>query len=238
MERRILRQSAIILARVLAFVEIADLISGGSMSMPEAVQKLAERYSFQKFPRTFEELDISKGIEFLEGKSAEHPIRKFVIWDSLLVLETRINTNVSKAILEGILSWGVGELGINFQPDSIKRYGYVSDVTFFSDAPLLTANPAVTALAKRSSDELSRIWQQPVQYEPLSVRVGHDPTTRKYPLAPFSIEHRSESRFSENKYYSEAPLPTDIHWEMLEQYEKDILLDLGKAHRVGVLPEN
>jgi len=218
-----LRQSAIILGRVLGFIEIADLISGGKISFPELVQRLAERYSFQKFPKTFDELELAKGIEFLEGTSGEYPIQKFVIWDTLLVLETRVNTSVSKAILEEILLWGSKELGINYKPGSIKRFAYISDVTFFSDAPLLTLHAAINNLAIRSSAELSRIWQESVKYEPIVIRLGHDPTVRKNPIAPFSIEHRAEARFSENKYFSEAPLPTNVHLEMLEQFEKDIL---------------
>lgn len=232
MEKRVLRQSAIVLARVLGFIEIADLLSGGSTSVPELIRRLAERYSFQKVPKTIEELNPAKGIEFLAGQAGDHPIGKFVIWDSLIVLETRINTTVSQAIMEDMLTWAAQDLGLNYQPGAIKRFGYISAITFFSDASLLNLHPAVTALAVRSTDELSRIWQEPVKYESLSVRVGHDPTSRKNGIAAFTIEHRGEARFSENKYFSEAPLPTATHWEMLEQYEKDVLLHDGKAAHV------
>ena len=218
-----MRQSAVLLGRVLGFIEIADLISGGKISVPELVRRLTERYSFEQFPKTFEQLDVKKGIEFHEGFSGEYPIQKFVIWDTLLAVETRVSTDVSKSIMEDILIWSSKDLGFNYKPASIKRFAYISDVTFFSDAPLLNMHNAVNNLAVRSSAALSHIWQEPVQYEPLIVSVGHDPTTRKYPIAPFSIEHRSEARFSENKYFSEAPLPTDIHLKMLEQFEKDIL---------------
>ena len=218
-----MRQSAVVLARVLGFIEIADLISGGKMSVTELVRKLSERYSFEKFPRTFEEIDLGKGIEFIEGASGSGPIRKFIIYDTLLVLETRISTAVSKSLLEEMLLWGAKELGLNYKPNSIKRYGYISDVTFYSEAPLLDLPPAVSKIAARASKELSDIWEEPIKYEPIGFSVGHDPSDRKYGIAPFTISHRSETRFSENKYFSEAPLPTDTHWEMLEQYEKDVL---------------
>jgi hypothetical protein len=45
---------------------------------------------------------------------------------------------------------------------------------------------------------------------------------RKYGIAPFSITRRAESRFSENKYFSEAPLPTDIHISLLEEFEAEV----------------
>lgn len=224
MERRALRQSAIILARVLGFIEIVDLLSGSKTSAPELINRVAQRYGFVKFPKTVEEMDSSKGIEFVGGAAGDVPIRKFVIWDSLLTLETRDSTDVSKAILEEILLWGSEELGLNYRPGAIKRFAYISDVTFFSDAPILDVNPAVASLAARTSEELSRIWQEPVRYVPFTVKVGHDPTERKYPIAPFLIEHRADTRFSENKYFSEAPLSTDMHWKLLEEFEQNMLL--------------
>lgn len=222
MEKKALRQSAIVLARVLGFIELADLISGVRFSVSEIVKRLAEHYQFQQYPKTLEEIDPSKGIEFLEGFSGGFPISKFVIWDTLLILETKVDTDVSTLILEEILGWSANEFGINYAPGAIRRFGYISDVTFFSDAPIFQLHEAVNRISSRTSEELSRIWKEPVRYEPLGIRAGHDPSSRKYPIAPFSIEYRKESRFSEKKYFSEAPLPTKIHWEMLEQFEKDM----------------
>ena len=223
MEREQVRQSSVLLGRVLGFIEIADLLSGRKFTYAEIAARIAQRYSFQKFPSSLEQFDITKGVDFLDGLSSGYAIQKFAIWDTLLVLETNVSTKVSQAILEDILLWGSKDIGLNYKPGSIKRFGYISDVTFFSDAPLLDLHTAVRNVATRTSKELSRIWQEPVTYEPLTMRVGHDPTARKNAIAPFSIEHRAETKFSENKYFSEAPLPTDVHWEVLEQFEKDIL---------------
>jgi hypothetical protein len=217
-----LRKSAVILARVLAFIEYADLVSGARAPVGQLVQKLAERYGFAKYPKTVEELDLSKGIEFLEGASGDYPIQKLVIWDTLIVLETRITTAISKTIVEEMLSWAAKEFGLNYPSTPIKRFAFISDVTFYSKAPILDVNPAVRQLAAKCSLALSGIWDEPVLYEPFTVRVGHDPSARKNPIAPFVIEHRLETKFSENKYFSEAPLPTETHWELLEEFEKNM----------------
>lgn len=218
-----MRRSAIILARVLGYIEIFDLLSGKQVFFPDLVREIAERYQFQKFPKDIQELDLARGVEFLMGRSGHRAISKFVIWDSLMVLETSSNTSDSKALLEEILCWGVDKFGLNYEPRSIKRHAYISDVTFYSDAPLLTLNLAVRNLSASTSQALSEIWQEPVQYDSVSLKIGHDPTTRRNGIAPFSIERRAEARFSENKYFSEAPLPTDMHLQLLEQFERDIL---------------
>lgn len=197
-------------------------MSGVKTPTAELVQKIVAKYGFVKFPKSVEELDLSKGIEFLEGSSSGYPIQKFVIWSTLLILETRVDTSVSQSIIEEILSWAKEEFGINYSSTSIKRFGYISDVTFYSDVPILDVNPAVRELARKCSEAVSGIWQEPVVYEPFTVRVGHDPSARKNPIAAFMIEHRLETKFSENKYFSEAPLPTDMHWEFLKEYEKSM----------------
>jgi hypothetical protein len=214
--------SSVILARVLGFVETFDLSPRGQVYFPDVVSKLVERYSFQKFPQKLEEFDESKGVEFHEGRIGNKNIQKFVIWTSLLVLETRSNTTDSKQILEDMLQWGTSNLGLSYQPGMIKRFGYVSDLTFYSDVPILGVSPALAKLAAKTSTALTDIWQEPVQYETTNLAVGHDPMARKYGIAPFSITHRAESRFSENKYFSEAPLPTDTHISLLEEFEAEI----------------
>ena len=218
-----MKLSAIILARVLGYVEVFDLSPQGKIFLPEIVPEIAERFNFQKFPKTLDELDESKGIEFHEGRIRDKVIQKFVIWNTLLVVETRSSTADSKQILEDMLEWGAEKFGLNYRPGMMKQFAYVSDLTFYSDVPLLSFGPVLTNLATKTSKALSDIWQEPIQYEPMNLVVGHDPMSRKYGIAPFSITRRAEARFTENKYFSEAPLPTDVHLKFLEEYEKDVV---------------
>lgn len=213
--------SAVILARVLGYIETFDL-GQGKVFFPDLIPHILERYKFQKFPQTIEQFDESKGVEFLEGKIGGNVIQKFTIWNTLLVVETRTNTTDSKRILEEMLLWGAERFGLNYKPGMLKRFAYVSDLSFYSDVPILNVNPALTNLAQKTSATLSEIWQEPVKYEPITFSVGHDPLARKYGIAPFSISRRAETRFSENKYFSEAPLPTDMHLQLLEEFERTI----------------
>src|SRR5882724_4492560 len=123
-----MKLSAVTLARTLAYVESLDLNPRGKIFGPDLIRALVERYSFQKYPKSIEDLDETKGVEFHVGRAGNRPIQKFVIWDSLLVLETRISTTDSKEIIEEILTWGVEKFGINYQPAMIKHYAFVSDL--------------------------------------------------------------------------------------------------------------
>lgn len=221
--------SAIVLARVLGFVESYDLAPRGNIFYPQLVAELVKKFDFQKFPQTADETDDRKGIEFLSGRIGTRTIDKFSIFDSLLVLETRAGTDEAKRILEEMLLWGKEYLGLNYQHGMIKRFAYVSNLTFFSDAPILgEPESPLGKLGQRVGVELSKIWGDTIRYVPAHMTASYDPLTRKNPMAAFTIAKRSEHPFSENKYYSEAPLPTEIHIEILKQYEADVLTEISK----------
>lgn len=218
-----MRLSSIILARVLAYVETYDLSPRGKVYYPDIARALVERYGFQKYPQSYDQFDEQKGVEFHEGKWKGIVIQKFTIFSSLLTLETRSDSEASKKILEDILTWGAERFKLNYKPELISHFAYVSSVTFYSEAPLLEGNAPIRNLAERTGKRVSDIWKEPFQYNGAHVAVGHDPMSRKYSIAGFTISRRAETKFSDHKYFSEAPLPTKDHLELLEMYEREII---------------
>lgn len=218
-----LQLASVILARALAYVESFDLNPRGKIFYPELVQGLVERYKFQKFPKGTEDFDEAKGVVFEDGKFGSKVIYKFTIFNTLLALETRSNTTDSQKLIEDILVWAAKKFDLVYAPEMIKHFGYISDLTFYSDVPILDAacQPLVD-LAAKTAAALSDIHKEPFIYYPANLAVGHDPLARKNGIAPFTITHRAEARYSENKYFSEAPLPTDTHIALLEDFEAGI----------------
>lgn len=224
-----MKLAAVILARTLAYVEIFDLSPRGKVFLPDVVAGIAERYKFLKFPTKPEDFDESKGIVFEEGKIGNKVIQKFTIFSTLLVLETRSSTDDSQQIIEDMLLWGAAKFGIDYTPKGIKRHAYVSGISFYSDIPILTVSSVLHTLSEKTSAALSEIWQEPVHYETVGIAVGHDSMARKYGIAQFTLTRRAEAKFSENKYYSEAPLPTDMHMALLEEFEAGVRRIQGHA---------
>lgn len=217
-----MKLSAVILARTLAYIEGNDLNQKGKLFVPDLIRAIAERYKFDKLPKPEERQE--KGILFEEGKIGNKVIAKLSIFDTLISLETRSNTSDSKQLIEEMLAWAAAKFDLNYIPGSIKRFAYVSGVSFYSDAPLLSAgSQPIADLATKTTEAVSEIWQGPVQYYPAQITVAHDPLARKDGIAHFMITYRAQARFSENKFYSEAPLPTDMHLQFLEDYEKDVI---------------
>ena len=223
--------SAILLARYIGFVETLDLDARGKVFFPELLEAIVTRFNFQKFPKEFDEIDPDKGVEFLGGKWGGTTVEKLTIYRDGILVDTRASTDDSERVLEETLLWATSELGIVYRPGMIKRKAYVSELTFYSDVPLLAGlNPALTKLSHNVKKSLSDLFGESVKYEPFNVSLNSEQVAILRAIPAFTIARRLETPFSENKYFSGAPLPTDRHLALLEQFESEMLSGLGTAN--------
>lgn len=214
--------SAVHLARVLFFLEVAELNPRGFAYYPAIVSALVKQFGFAKFPDKPEDFDESKGIFFEGGYFADTTLDRLVIYENGLQLDTRRNTEHSEKILLSALTWAK-EINLTFQPGMVKRKAYVSQFGFYSDAPLLGKSPLLNSFSERISKTVSDNMKAAVTFQPTAILIGQDPNAQTIPVASFSIERRAQTPFHENKYFSSAPVPTEMHFQMVEEYEKAIL---------------
>jgi hypothetical protein len=214
---------AVITARIFAFVEPIDLNPRGKIYYPTLVAALVDRYGFAKYPLKPEEFDELKGVTFENGRTGEVTVNKVQIFNQGIVVETASSTKDSEMVLEDALIWASQTMGMSYKPGMITRKAFVSNLTFYSQLNLGALNVALSKLADRISMRVPEFYGQPVKYEPTVFYLGYDPTKVKLTPSVFSIERRAEAPFSQNKYYSQAPLPTDEHISALESFEADLL---------------
>lgn len=222
--------SAVTLARCIGFVEMFDLNPRGRVFFPEILEALVKRCHFQKFPKEYSELDERKGVDFLEGKWGEVTVDKLTLYQDGILIDTHSSTADSERILHEALSWAASEFGVTYRPEMIKRKAYVSGLTFYSEAPILAAlNPTLSALSDRISRAVSEIFRNDFRYEPTGITAHYDLSLKQIPVAAFTIQRRLQTPFSENKYFSEAPLPTDVHLELLKEFEANLISTIPDA---------
>lgn len=214
--------TSVLLARASAWVEPGDLNPRGAVFYPDLVKTLVARYNFQKFPEKLEDFDESKGVSFGVGRLGGTVIDQLVIYTYGVMLDTRVSTQESRRLLEEAFEWGRREHAFAYKPDMVKRWQYASQVTFRSTAPMTGANSAVGKLAAAVAKGVVDVTGEHLKYDLTFLTIDYDQLTRKHPLGRFSIQRRDNTPFSENKYFSEAPLPTDLHIQLLERFEKDL----------------
>lgn len=217
-----MKVQAVLIARTLAFIDIQRLDPKGRIFFPELIKAITTEYSFQKPPEK-PEMDEKKGLEFRIGRTGDQTIDALKIFDGLVAVETHSNTTESAKIIQAVLLWASKKFGLAYEAGMIRHWGFVNDLVFQTDFPLLDAacNP-LTNVGRKTGKALSDIWKEPIEYQPIILSVGHDPMSRKNAIAPFTIQRRVETRFSENIYFSEAPLPTDVHIKLLEDFEAEV----------------
>jgi hypothetical protein len=214
--------AAVLSASAMAWVESNDLNPRGKVFYPDLVKAIVARYNFQKFPEKLEDFDESKGVTFTSGRLGDSVIEQVVIYTYGIVLNTRLSTQESKRLLEDALQWGCTELGLVYKPSMVRRWQYSSQITFHSKVPLMGAHSAFQRLAESVTKSVAEATGENLKYELASFFIAYDQLTRKHPLGNFSIQRRDNTPFSDNKYFSDAPLPTDDHIKFLEQFEVDL----------------
>jgi hypothetical protein len=211
-------------ARAVALIEIDELNTNGTIRFADIVAPLVEKYGFLTYPTKAEDFDPEKGVKFHSGKADGKVIDLLNIFPGLITLETLSSTSDSKAILEKLLAWGRDHLGLTYSEGLIKRWGYISHIVFYSEVPLLSMlSRPLQDLAKKTGDFVDGNFREGLVYEVSKVVIGHDPLRRQGSIAGISIEHRANMQFSENKFFSEAPLPTDLHIKFLKELEQDVI---------------
>jgi hypothetical protein len=199
---------------------------GGKIRLADCVAPIVDRYQFSSFPQKIEDFDLDKGLKFGSGKAGDSVIDSLVIFDGAMFLDTLSSTDDSREILFGMLEWGREALGLSYTSDTIRKWGFISQLVFYTDFPLLSSiSSPLQKLAQKTSNETEKFFSG-LKYEPMSIAIGHDPNVRKHGIAGLTIQHRVNTLFSENKYFSEAPLPTDLHIKFLQEFETDVLESL------------
>jgi hypothetical protein len=214
--------SAVLLARALGFVDINDLNPRGRSFFPYLVPLIVSRFNFQQYPMKPDEFDESKGVTFGMGHTGESTIDKITVWNNGIGVDVRSSTTDAKNILELTLSWLRDEGYLEFHPSMINRWGYLSQITFFADINLDQFNPALRNLAVAVGDSVAQEQGIKSPFGVSGINIDFDRSFAQSPIALFTLQRRAEVPFTRNKFYSEAPLPTETHIRVIQQLEKDI----------------
>lgn len=214
--------SAVMLARVMGFIDVSELNPKGKAFFPDVAMQIVERFSFQGYPQKVEDFDEQKGVTFDYGTWNGVNVAKLIIYWNGILLDTQSSTDDSERILHEALSWSHDRFGLSYDPAMVKRKRHVSNLTFYSEAPMTGTSEAIGSLCDQVGKAAAEVTGTSAPYLPTELTVDFE-RHGTIPFAPFRIQRRVETPFSENKYYSEAPFTTGLHLEILEQFEKALL---------------
>jgi hypothetical protein len=211
--------SAILLARAGALIELAALDPKRTLSPAEISKALFEKYSFTQLPK-LDSIDLQKGIQFSHGIFENISILDLTLFANGIVVDSGASTDDSEKVLLDFLGSVHKTLGANIK---LHRRIFLSQVTFRSGLNLKSMHPVLQRIADRVTAGVSRDLDQSFSYHPTAVHLNIDSTQNKLTPGAFIIERRAEIPFSEQTYFSSAPLRTPEHLELIEQFESDLV---------------
>jgi hypothetical protein len=188
----------------------------GGLYLPEAAAKLAQRYSFAKLP-TLEDLLKDTNI-FHVGKFQDIQINELSIYNDGIIVAGGCRTEILEAFVHDLMEWAKEELGLIQAITAKPSMHHESSVIVKSTldlgsviAPKRSASNLVSAALLSATGEL---------YKPTGyiADCDFDKYGKRKP-GRFHVDRRVGTRADENVFFSQAPMPTENHLEVLRALE-------------------
>jgi hypothetical protein len=133
-----------------------------------------------------------------------------------VVADTRRSTEVGDQFLESLLNTAAKLFKLNYRPDIVRKKLYLSEVSLKSDKHLETACAGFKKFGDKLSDVLGR------KFAFSSVAWWTDPETPNRNVQ-FRFERKLGAAFTEQRYFSSAPMQTEDHLNLLAELEKTLV---------------
>jgi hypothetical protein len=205
-------------ARAIWLVDSRDL-NPHRIDIAPLLAALAERYRFQVYPKTPEQYNEygPEGIVFANGSFAvdgtSYAIQKTTIHGDGIVMDTAASTDFSEAVLCDALTFAADQFGLTYRPEMIHTRIYTSELVVYTEKDL---GQYFAPLAGIQAD-LRELTGLP--FEPFGLSFSIDMQASTARPAPFKFEREVGKHYSQQRYYSSAPLKTSQHEQLLRRLE-------------------
>lgn len=219
-----------LLGRIVVFASVDEILPEQGIHVPDILPAITQKYNFAFSPTLLDSIEATrdKGFKFEAGKLAsphgeEWPIQDFTIWPDGLSVGA-YTTESAEAFLRDLLAWGGQTFGLRSTLDALPMRAYKSQLSVEFNHSLSHTLQVLQPMCAAFNDSLRRTYKSEFPpTEPITVKIGYDnaiaPAAFKI-FAPLMIERRENHRFADdNVFFCEAPLPTQEHIKLLEQFE-------------------
>lgn len=208
------------LARTLAFFDAYELNPRGKVFLPNLVPFIVERFKFAKYPASVADYDTGKGISFEAGFFDGEVVDNFTLYSDGVKLDLRSTTENGVRIIGDTLAW-LRDFGIAYDESTVTRWAFVSNIVFNSQLQLTSLSPALTRMCEKANTLLKADPRNVKRYEVDTIKIDLDRTLGDIKISPIIIQKRANVPFSEGRFFSAAPLRTEPHIALLEEFEKN-----------------
>jgi hypothetical protein len=208
------------LARAIWLFDI-KLLNPTGLSLQGIIEGIGKRYQFAKSPKNVLDLDEQKALSFVAGtfvNSKRVPLMvKLAIHNDGIVVDTMSSTKDCTDFLLDLITW----IGVEFHlilPTDVRK-AYVSQMDVECDVSLVRINPRLMHFVKSLESRVKSADGKFRSFELGGISFWTEDVTKLGAPAIMKFERKYVSPFSANHYFSQAPLETDDHIDLLNELE-------------------
>jgi hypothetical protein len=198
-----------------------NLLNPKGLSLQPIFEKMTEKYKFAKAPKNALDFDEQKSLSFKSGtfvNSKGTPVLVgYTIYSDGLVADTMSSTDDSTEFLVELTNWIKQDYGLAL-PAGVKKL-WLSQIDFECDIPLVKLNPKLTPFLKSIESRFKPADGVFRRFDVGALNFWTEDVTK--PGAPVIVkfERKWQAPFATNHYFSQAPLETREHIELLNELE-------------------
>ena len=215
-----MKLSSVQRARSIWLVISSDLNPRG-LDIFSIIEEVVKRYEFRSSPKSIDEINTQAGVKLqagiFMGRQNESIGVDLTIYNDGFLADTRSSTIDSDGFLDDLFAWLSEEYNLIPYKEVERGKVYISELYFSMEKRLYALNPKLEKFAGLLSSKI--IGYNDIDLEVGGISLWRDPGKIGQPGA-FRIERQEGLPFKENRYYSTAPLQTEVHIEVLEEFEK------------------
>jgi hypothetical protein len=210
--------------RVLDLVPLEEFRPPQGVYAPDFISAIMEHYSFPLAPDLKEA--AKTGAKFEGGKFVHDgesiAIKELAIYSDGMICETH-TTDLAELVLDDFVKWATAVFKLQ-EPTSPVRRTFTSALVVNLDKAVETGLGKLSRTCDLLSQALNDAYGWKYQYNLNRLAFDVDPQTIPHLRATnFILERRLQVSYSQNRYFSIAPLKTDAHIKLLENIENEFL---------------
>jgi hypothetical protein len=215
--------------RVTWLFPLEEFVPLAGSNNPSVIVQIAARYGFTRVPMiTTQESMAKNGLPFgmghFEVNGARFAVTDFVVYNDGIVAVAE-KTDWAEAFLVDVTSWVREQFGFRNISSRVRRL-YASTIVVDFETPLSRILSGYEIISKLITSRTVTIMPempeptQPMQFSRIDFEVDRTTMIGQLAVPKFVLERRSGVSFSQERYFSIAPMHTTDHVAVIEQIEK------------------
>lgn len=197
------------------------LVNPTGMSLRGVIEEIGKRHQFATAPKNELDFDEQRSLAFkagtFVGARGVPALVALNIYADGIVADTMSSTDESGEFLVDLAKWLDQTYGLTVPKQ--RTVNFLSQIDFEWEPSLGRVNPRLQEFAKSIAPRMDATDARPRDFEVAAINFWTEDFGRPATPAPVKIERKISAPFSANHFFSQAPLSTNRHIQLLNEFE-------------------